>query len=477
MLFNSISYLVFFPLVVFLYYSIGANRRWILLLTASYIFYMCWRVEYVLLIMISTLVDYIVALRMEKTDASEKRKCYLALSIFTNLGLLFIFKYYNFFGSSLNAILGITGAAGLMPEYKVLLPIGISFYTFQTLSYTIDVYKGRQKAERHLGIFAVYVSFFPQLVAGPIERSGNLIPQIHKFHEFRYRNVSDGLKLMMWGFFKKLVIADRAALMVNTIYNNPAEYEGFPLLLATYLFAFQIYCDFSAYSDIARGSARVMGINLMDNFSQPYLSHNIREFWQRWHISLSSWFRDYLYIPLGGNRVKSCRYYLNIGVVFFLSGLWHGANFTFLVWGLLHGVYYMITQFIGKLQIRKIDELKKKRLVRIIEILFTFHLVCFGWIFFRSRNLGEALYIVTHLFKNLKILWHDGWGLSSLNMLLLIISLIIMVLIQDILGKEKVREYLANRTFMFRNAVYAGFIFFILSMGILTDYEFIYFQF
>jgi D-alanyl-lipoteichoic acid acyltransferase DltB (MBOAT superfamily) len=304
---------------------------------------MCWRVEYIFLIILSTLIDYRAGIGIEEASGEAERKRYLYLSLLVNLGLLFSFKYFNFFGGALNDLFSSVNIKYSLPELKVLLPIGISFYTFQTLSYTIDVYRGKKKAERHLGIFAVYVAFFPQLVAGPIERSIHLMPQFKEEHKLIYSNVSAGIKLMLWGYFKKLVIADRAALLVNTVYNNPEDYTGFPLWAATYLFAFQIFCDFSAYSDIARGSARVMGFDLMKNFRRPYFAHNIGEFWHNWHISLSTWFRDYVYIPLGGNRVSKLRYYFNIMAVFLTSGLWHGANWTFIFWGGLHGIYHVIT--------------------------------------------------------------------------------------------------------------------------------------
>ncbi|MFC1785350.1 MBOAT family O-acyltransferase, partial [Candidatus Neomarinimicrobiota bacterium] len=291
MLFNSTQFIIFFPVVVFFYFLLPHRFRWMLLLVASYYFYMCWKAEYLLLILGSTIVDYIVAIQMSRQSTKAKKKLYLILSLAVNLGLLFGFKYFNFFSDSFRTIFDQFNVLYNVPTFKVLLPVGISFYTFQTLSYTIDVYRGKREPEKHLGIFALYVAFFPQLVAGPIERSTRLLPQLVKKYNFDYNRVTDGLKLMLWGFFKKVVIADRVAVIVNQVYNNPNDAAGLPLLIGTYLFAFQIYCDFSGYSDIAIGAAKVFGIDLMQNFRRPYFAKSIREFWQRWHISLSTWFR------------------------------------------------------------------------------------------------------------------------------------------------------------------------------------------
>ena len=477
MLFNSLRYLIFFPVVVMIYYLLRPKYRWVLLLAASYYFYMCWRVEYIILIIVSSLTDYQVGIGIEETQNKKVRKLYLILSLVINLGLLFSFKYYNFFGGVLNDLFGRMNIMYSLPELKVLLPIGISFYTFQTLSYTIDVYRGKKKAERHLGIFAVYVAFFPQLVAGPIERSTHLLPQFKEHHEFRYKNVSNGMKLILWGFFKKLVIADRAAFLVNMIYNNPHSYTGFPLWLATYLFAFQIYCDFSAYSDIARGSARVMGYNLMRNFNAPYFAKNIGEFWRRWHISLSSWFKDYLYIPLGGNRVSKLRYYFNIMAVFLTSGLWHGANWTFIIWGGLHGIYHIITHQIINAPLNWLKRVHQNRIVRIIEIILTFHLTCFAWIFFRSSTLKEAFYVVSHLLVDLKLEWSNNWGLNIANMVILIASIIFLIVVQLFQRQISIMNYMSRYPRYFRYLVYFGLIMVIITMGLFTEDEFIYFQF
>jgi alginate O-acetyltransferase complex protein AlgI len=341
-LFNSIEFLLFFPVVVAIYFATPQRYRWALLLAASYYFYASWKPEYLLLIIASTLVDYGCGLRMGSIAGKARRKKWLLVSLTSNLGLLFAFKYFNFFNESARAVFDRFNIFYDVPAFDLLLPVGISFYTFQTLSYSIDVYRGRQRPERHLGIFALYVSFFPQLVAGPIERSTHLLPQFFQPHRFEYDRVTSGLRLVLWGFFKKVVVADRLALYVNAVYNDPSAHTGPTILLATYFFAFQIYCDFSGYSDIAIGTARVMGYDLMQNFRRPYFARSISEFWSRWHISLSTWFRDYLYIPLGGNRVPRWRWYVNLFAVFLISGLWHGANWTFVVWGALHGTYLIV---------------------------------------------------------------------------------------------------------------------------------------
>ncbi|MFT2007196.1 MBOAT family O-acyltransferase [Pontibacter sp. 13R65] len=402
MLFNSFEFLVFFPTVVLLYFLFPHRFRWLVLLIASYTFYMFWRADYAIILVISTLIDYLCSNMMDRHSEENraKRKPWLWLSLLSNLGILFTFKYYNFFNAAAKDLAEVLDVAYAAPAFELLLPMGISFYTFQTMSYSIDVYYGRIKAEKHFGIFALFVTFFPQLVAGPIERAGNLLSQLREKHEFNYQRVTDGLKLMAWGLFKKVVIADRLAVMVNQVYNNPTDYEGVPLIIATVFFAFQIYCDFSGYSDIAIGAAQVMGFRLMENFRRPYFSKSIREFWSRWHISLSTWFRDYLYIPLGGNRVLKWRWYYNIFIVFLVSGIWHGANWTFIVWGALHGFYQVFGLMTAKkrdllVQILRLD--KYQGLYRIIQVATTFSLVCLAWVFFRANNISDALYIIKHL--------------------------------------------------------------------------------
>jgi D-alanyl-lipoteichoic acid acyltransferase DltB (MBOAT superfamily) len=482
MLFNSIEFLFFFPIVVTLYFALPHRYRWPLLLIASYYFYMCWKAEYIILLIVSTLIDYYAGLQMGRTTNQSKRKKFLILSLFSNLAILFSFKYFNFFNDSVRSLFNQWNIFYNVPVFEVLLPIGISFYTFQTMSYSIDVYLGRMKPERHLGIFALYVSFFPQLVAGPIERATSLLPQFYKLQRLDYERVASGLRLMAWGFFKKLVIADRLAVVVDTVYADPTQFSGPALAVATYFFAFQIYCDFSGYTDIAIGAARVMGFRLMENFRQPYFSQSIGEFWRRWHISLSTWFKDYLYFPLGGNRTTRGRWYRNLLIVFVVSGLWHGANWTFVIWGALHGLYLVaalwtkglrtkLRQAIGLSQWPVFD--------KALKVFITFHLVCFAWIFFRASSMTDALYIVSHLF----VLPDSGQGfgipIGSLYELEIAVSAILIMELVHLFQNcgYSVNQFIIQRGIWMRWAAYYGITFSILLFGKFGSTEFIYFQF
>ena len=454
---------------------------------------MCWKAEYLILILVSTAVDYFVAIQMSKQTVSSKRKLYLILSLLVNLGLLFGFKYFNFFNDSVRTIFDQFNVFYNVPTFKVLLPVGISFYTFQTLSYTIDVYRKKREPEKHLGIFALYVAFFPQLVAGPIERSTRLLPQLIKKYNFDYDRVTDGLKLMLWGFFKKVVIADRIAVIVNQVYSNPNEAAGIPLLIGTYLFAFQIYCDFSGYSDIAIGAAKVFGIDLMQNFRRPYFAKSIREFWQRWHISLSTWFRDYLYRPLGGNHSSTWRWYYNIMIVFLISGLWHGANWTYVIWGGLHGSYYLFSYWTRNIRPRltRLFRLDKAPFIhKTLRVLFIFHIVVFGWIFFRANTVSDAFFIVTHLFTGigdvLSNIIYIGQGKGVLDfvlalpkseILIAIVALLILGIHNLIQRNGSAREWLQSKPIWFRWAVYYGLVLSVLIFGYMEPSDFIYFQF
>ncbi|MEO5585122.1 MAG: MBOAT family O-acyltransferase, partial [Flavobacteriales bacterium] len=338
MLFNSTEFLVFFPVVVGLFFALPHKWRWLLLLVASCVFYMAFVPVYILILGFTIAVDYFAGILIEQARGST-RKRWLVISIFANVGVLAIFKYYAFLTGNLEAFLASVGVVRHFPDLGILLPIGLSFHTFQSLSYTIEVYRGHVPAERRFGIFALYVMFFPQLVAGPIERPQSLLPQFHARRPFNMDDLTWGLVKMAYGFFKKVVVADRLALFVDPVYADLGSRNSFTILVATVFFAIQIYCDFSGYSDIAIGAARVMGFRLMENFRRPYLAASVSEFWSRWHISLSSWFRDYLYIPLGGNRVLKWRWYYNLMITFLVSGLWHGANWTYVIWGALHGSY------------------------------------------------------------------------------------------------------------------------------------------
>lgn len=496
MLFNSIDFLIFFPVVVGLYFTLPGRFRWVLLLIASYFFYAWWKFDYLFLIVASTLVDYFAGLMMGQHDTRKKRRPWLILSLCTNLGILGGFKYFNFVSGSIQTALGGFNVTYDTFMLDVVLPVGISFYTFQTMAYTIDVYRGRQEPETHLGIFALYVSFFPQLVAGPIERSQNLLPQFKVSHAFRYERVRDGLVLMLWGLFKKVVIADRLALYVDPIYNAPAEATSLQLLIATYFFAFQIYCDFSGYSDIAIGAAQVMGYDLMENFRRPYFSKSIREFWKRWHISLSSWFQDYLYIPLGGNRVVKWRWYFNLFIVFLISGLWHGAAWTFVVWGALHGGY-LIAGIITKSWREKVWASANRwlqvetayatrgpslsigvaRLQKWVSILVTFHLVLLAWVFFRANTVGDAFYIVEHLLTGQYTLNQLTGALGRYEFLLALGSIATMKLVHLAERREGMRTLLSNQPTWIRYSTYLALSIAILMFGEFGAQEFIYFQF
>ncbi len=480
MLFNSFQFIYFFTGIVFLYFLMPAKYRWVLLLAGSYYFYMCWKAEYIILILVSTMIDYTAGIRIGRSSSKMVRKTFLLLSILTNLGLLFAFKYFNFFNDSLRAVFDHFNIMYNVPYFKVLLPVGISFYTFQTLSYTFDVYMKKREPEYHIGYFALYVAFFPQLVAGPIERSTNLLPELRKVNSFDYKRVTDGLKLMAWGLFKKIVIADRVAIYVNQVYNDPGAYSGWPVIVATYFFAIQIYCDFSGYSDIAIGAANVMGYNLMDNFRRPYFSKTIPEFWKRWHISLSTWFRDYLYIPLGGNRVNAFRRYLNVFLVFVISGLWHGANWTFVIWGALHGFYQIVTMLINPF-FQKIYAglgIGKRHPLRVaLAVFITFHLVCFSWIFFRANNLSDAFVLIGSIPAGLGSFAGVTLSLLKEGFITALLSIGLLLAVQIVQRHRKMRHFLDNKPLVFRWALYVMIVLFIVLFAVDKGNQFIYFQF
>lgn len=396
MSFISLEFIIFALIVFPLYFLIPHRWRWLYLLIASYIFYAWWEVSYLALIIFSTVVDYGVARAIDQTPPAlvTRRRVYLTVSVVVNLGVLFTFKYFNFFSQSLAEALASFGMPIDMAVLNVLLPVGISFYTFQSMAYTIDVYQGRLPAHKHLGIFATYVAFFPQLVAGPIERATNMLPQFERHITWDYDRIVSGLRLALWGVFKKVVIADRLAIYVNTVYNDVGNYTGLTLILATLFFTFQIYCDFSGYSDIAIGIARVMGFDLMENFRQPYLATSLGDFWRRWHISLSTWFRDYVYIPLGGNRLGLYRQLVNLFIVFAVSGLWHGANWTFVMWGVYHGLIIVVETF---LRAKNVRLLPRNMVGYILSLLYAFLLAYIGWIFFRANSIQDASYILSQL--------------------------------------------------------------------------------
>lgn len=482
MLFNSTKFIIFFLVVGSIYFALPNRLKWVWLLCGSYYFYMSWKPAYILLIILTTLVTYYTSIQMGKEGMQSKRKKYLMLCLIFNIGLLFLFKYYNFFINFLGALLG---QPYPIPALNLLLPVGISFYIFKTLSYSIDVYRGDKTPEKHPGYFALYVSFFPQLLAGPIERATRLLPQFDKKIDFDCQRVTNGLKLMLWGFFQKMVIADNVAKLVDSVYNHPNQHEGLALAMATVFYAFQIYCDFSGYSDIAIGAAQVFGFTTMGNFNRPYIAKSVPEFWRRWHISLSTWFRDYLYIPLGGNRISIPRWYFNLFVVLLICGLWHGANWTFIVWGGLHGFYLVFSAFTQKVREKIYQAIgldKAPRLHRFLKVVTTFSLVCFAWIFFRANTISDAFYIISHLF----IGWGDLSGaISSLpfwkgmrfEFIIGLISIGILVGVQLFEKTGSIVEVISAKPVWVRCPVYYGTLLSIFLFGEFGSKQFIYFQF
>ncbi|MEI9897619.1 MAG: MBOAT family O-acyltransferase [Chthoniobacter sp.] len=394
MLFNSVEFFAFLAVVVPVYFLLPNRWRPLFLALASYYFYMFSHPEFGWLLFTSTTVSYLGGLAMDRTAKVFQRRAVLVFCIVVNVGLLAFFKYGDLIGGSLNSGLHALHLTATIPRLHVALPIGISFFTFQALSYCFDVYSRRFPVERRFDVFAAYKAFFPQLVAGPIERPGNIIPQMRAEHHFDYERMVSGLRLMLWGFFKKLVIADRLSVIVAEVYGSPGHHSSLQLLSATYAFSFQIYGDFSGYTDIARGCARILGIDLMENFRAPYFAQSIPEFWGRWHISLSTWFRDYLYIPLGGNRLGVLRWQVNIMVVFLVSGLWHGADWKFAIWGMLHGIFFLVTRWLSRWSWNLPASRWAQSAWAGAKIIITFHLVAFAWIFFRANTMGDALLIV-----------------------------------------------------------------------------------
>ncbi len=486
MLFNSYPFLVFFPLVTAIFFWLPHRYRWIHLLLASCVFYMAFIPHYILILFALILIDYFTGLLIEKT-LGKRRKVYLIISLAANLGMLAFFKYHNFFIENINALLSLDASGTSLPLLPIVLPIGLSFHTFQAMSYTIEVYRGTYPAERHFGLYALYVMFYPQLVAGPIERPQNVLPQFHEEKFFDYDQVTNGLRLMAWGLFKKVVIADRLAGMVNEVYGTPEQYRGLPLLVATAFFSLQIYCDFSGYSDMARGAARVMGYQLMLNFDRPYLAKSVGEFWRRWHISLSTWFKDYVYIPLGGNRVSIPRSYLNLLIVFILSGLWHGPSWTFVVWGALHGSYLIGAHLTLAPRTKLIKWLRLSVLNHpLVGTVLTFGLVSFAWIFFRANTLSDAFYIVRHLADAAESQRHGAtwYGLETvsgfytgLEWLALAGALAVLLVVENAQRRVAVGAWLTRQTAPVRWSLYFGIVGYIALLGAFKEVKFIYFQF
>jgi alginate O-acetyltransferase complex protein AlgI len=479
MLFNSLDFLIFFPIVFILYFVLPQRFRWIHLLFSSCIFYMAFKAIYILILFFTIIIDYLAGIYIEKAKTQKIKKKFLVLSLTANICVLAIFKYYNFLNTNISGVLSSFGYTNDIPYLAILLPIGLSFHTFQAMSYTIEVYRGKQKAEKHFGIYSLYVMFFPQLVAGPIERPQNMLPQFREKHFYSNQNLLDGLRLMLWGFFKKLVIADRLSIYVNTVYNHPGEYHFLNLIIATLFFAIQIYCDFSGYSDIAIGAAKTMNFNLMINFERPYFSKNIQDFWKRWHISLSTWFKDYLYISLGGNKVTLKRVFFNIAIVFLISGLWHGANSTFVIWGALHALFFILYILVKDfLKIKLPDNV----VFNFCSILFTFSLTTFAWIFFRANTLNDALIIVKHIFyfnetKAFSFIVRDLSKAVEFGMTSTFIALTMCLIM--IIVELKLKPNLENINYhpLLDVLFFSTILSLIIIFGIFHNSSFIYFQF
>jgi alginate O-acetyltransferase complex protein AlgI len=482
MLFNSLNFAIFLPVVFALYWFV-ANKHLrmqnMLLLVSSYFFYACWDYRFMFLLIFSTFLDYYTGIKIQEATSSKGKKFWLWLSVGINLGFLGVFKYYNFFASSFAAGLASVGLQVNFVTLQVVLPVGISFYTFHGLSYVIDIYKNRIKPERNFVDYSVFVSFFPLLVAGPIERATHLLPQIVKKREFDYAVAVDGLRQILWGLFKKIVIADNCARFADIIFSNSSEYSGSTLLLGALFFTFQIYGDFSGYSDIALGTARLFGINLLRNFAYPYFSRDIAEFWRRWHISLSSWFKDYLYIPLGGSKGGTWMKVRNTFIIFLVSGFWHGANWTFIVWGLLNALYIM-PSILFDTNRNNLDIVAAGRLLptakEFFSIILTFLLTVFAWIFFRATDVTHAISYISTIFS--KSLFAIP-AFSGIGSAIPIVMMVIVFIVIEWLGRTQPYALAKLGTNWHRSARWAMYYAIIVSIFIFLgpEQEFIYFQF
>lgn len=470
MLFNSLEFLLFFPIVTILYYLLPHKFRWIHLLIASCLFYMYFIPQYILILFTTIIIDYAAAIWIEQSK--DNKKTYLIASIISTCLVLFIFKYFDFFNQNMLLLSHKFGFYYPEKVIKFILPIGLSFHTFQSLSYVIEVYKGNQKAEQHFGIYSLYVMFYPQLVTGPIERPQNLLVQLREEIKFNYSNLSQGLRLMLFGLFIKMVIADNIGLYVDQVYASPTDYNSFTILKGLFFYSFQIYCDFLGYSTIAVGCAKTMGYTLMDNFKNPYLSKSIGEFWQRWHISLSTWFRDYVYFTLGGNRVKVQRWMINIMVVFILSGLWHGANWTFILWGFAHGMIFILENLVNRiLRIKKSENRVVVFVTNAFNIVKTFVIVSFIWVLFRAKDFGQVKVIFKSILHNFNV--QDSFSVEPKVWLFLGLFILMDVL----LFNTRFDLWCNKRHTVVRWSVYSVMIFLIIVFSSVNIMPFIYFQF
>lgn len=482
MLFNSIEFLIFLPIIFLLYWFVTNKNLKIqngLLLVASYVFYGWWDWRFLFLIAFSSFVDFCVGIGLKNESRINRRKLYLAISIVVNIGFLMLFKYYNFFADSFVDAFTLLGKDFEASRLNIVLPVGISFYTFQTLSYSIDVYKRKLEATKDFVAFFAFVSFFPQLVAGPIERATNLLPQFYNKRDFDYRKAVDGLRQILWGLFKKMVIADNCARVANNVFENYTDLSSIPLIIGAVFFAFQIYGDFSGYSDIAIGTSRLFGFNLMKNFAFPYFSRDVGEFWRRWHISLSTWFRDYLYIPLGGSRVSRIKQIRNTFIIFLVSGFWHGANWTFMAWGFLNAIY-IIPLMLANSNRKHIDTIADNKILpsikEFISILTTFSLTTLAWIFFRSNTIKEALYYLVRIFTKFEFI-NPSNVIDGLEKKVIFFIVILLIIEWVNRGKEHALTLsYSNKYRLARWLGYYSLLLLILSFGG-KHQEFIYFQF
>ncbi|WP_299215943.1 MBOAT family O-acyltransferase [uncultured Dokdonia sp.] len=480
MLFNSIDFALFLPIVFLIYWGIvqkSISVQNVFIILASYTFYGWWDWRFLFLILTSTLVDYFVGLGLKKQESQKRRKALLGLSIATNIGILVFFKYYNFFLDNFVNAFSLFGKEISVTSLQIILPVGISFYTFQTLSYSIDVYKRKIAPTTDFFAFTAFVCFFPQLVAGPIERAKHLLPQFQKKRYFKYEDAVDGLKQILWGLFKKMVIADTCGRYADLAFTHTADYNSSSLVLGVLFFSFQIYADFSGYSDIAIGVAKLFGFDLKQNFRNPYFSSSVIEFWRRWHISLSTWFRDYVYIPLGGSNVSTIGFVRNILLVFIVSGFWHGASWTFVIWGFLHAVLYLVTYFLRQRNKKKFSSEHTYQVLYVCKIFFTFLLVSFAWIFFRANSIQHAFLYIHNLFSTSMNSFPNF--ISKGNLLVLLFFLILLLFIEW-KGREDhhaIKKLFQKRHRLLRWSFYSLLIFFIGMFANTDEVPFIYFQF
>ncbi|MBA3672766.1 MAG: MBOAT family protein [Gemmatimonadaceae bacterium] len=491
MLFNSVQFAIFFPIVTLLYFNLPYRWRGALLLSASCLFYMAFVPVYIGVLFFTIGVDYLAALRID-ASVGRQRKAWLIVSVCSTCAVLFVFKYFGFFSDTAALAARSLGMDYAVPALRLILPIGLSFHTFQSLSYVIEVYRRQQDPERDPWRYALYVMFYPQLVAGPIERPQNLLRQLRENHDFEYDRVVAGLQLMAWGMVKKAVVADRLAELATRVFDAPREFTGIPLVIGTVAFAFQIYCDFSGYSDIAIGAAQVMGFRLMRNFDRPYTARSIGEFWGRWHISLSTWFRDYVYVPLGGNRVPRARWLANLFVTFLVSGLWHGARWTFIVWGAFHGTLLILGIVTERYRVAvrsSIGIQPHPGLLKAWQIVSTFTLVSIGWVLFRAQSLGDARYVLSRMpvgaLHQLRAAMSDSAArthdlfldLPPSQLQIAAAAVLVMLLIEQANGRWPIRSRILAWPAPFRWVAYASIVLSIMTLGSFGNSKFIYFQF